>query len=68
MSRIEDIKDILNEIRTKDVWVPQVTPEMRDWFMRLESVVDAELGVPADDPQQGKLFSDFHLTRFNSTV
>lgn len=68
MSRIEDIKDLLEEINRKEIWVPQVTPEMRDWFKRLESVVDAELGVSADDPQQGKLFSDFHLTRFNSTV
>ena len=68
MSRIEDIKDLLEEINRKEIWVPQVTPEMRDWFKRLESVVDAELGVPAEDPQQGNLFSDFHLTRFNSRV
>lgn len=68
MSRIEDIKALLEEVNRKEIWIPQVTPEMRDWFLRLESVVNAELGFPADDPQQGKLFSDFHLTRFNSTV
>ena len=68
MNRIEDIKALLEEVNRKEIWIPQVTPEMRDWFLRLESVVNAELGVPADNPQQGKLFSDFHLTRFNSTV
>ena len=68
MSRIEDIKELVEEINTKEIWVPQVTPEMRDWFKRLESLVNAELGITADDPDQGKLFSDFHLTRFNSRV